>query len=272
MTFDMVTIDDQKIAYRTSAGNGSPVLLIHGNSCSSRTFQHQLISDLGRQHRLIAIDLPGFGDSQPLVGSIESLGFQGYGRLIARLVKALTLEDFVLVGWSLGGHVVLEAVDELAACKGALIYGTAPLAFPPDMASAFLPNPALTPAFNEVMSETEMQDFASAFFVSGYESIAPVFLEDIHRADGRARAAIASSIRPGGYKDEVQVVGTTRVPLAILHGDKEQLINPRYFDTITIPRLWRGSVQLVRDAGHAPHWEKPEQFNRLLSEFINDCR
>lgn len=271
MTLNTLTIDGQKIAYRTSTGGGSVVLLIHGNSCSSRTFQKQLDSEFGRHHRLIAIDLPGFGDSQPLTGSVESLGIQGYGRLVVSVAKALALEDFVLLGWSLGGHVAIEAIDELPECKGVLIYGTTPLAFPPDMAGAYLPNPALAPAFNEVMSEAEMQDFVSAFFAPGYASIDPIFIEDIRRADGRARAAIAASIRPGGYKDEVQVVGAMAIPFAILHGEHEQLINRGYFDTIAIPRLWRGSVQIVRDAGHAPHWENSAQFNRLLVEFVNDC-
>ena len=271
MLFDTLTVDGQTIAYTTSTGTGRSALLIHGNSSSRRTFQPQLESELGRMHRLVAVDLPGFGDSQPVTDPDAVLGIQGYGRVIVGVAKALGLEDAVLVGWSLGGHVALEAVNDLPGCKGVLIYGTPPLAFPPDMAAAFLPNPAMGAAFNPTLSDAEMQGFVEAFFAPGYGPIDTVFMDDIRRADGQARAAIAAGIRPGGYKDEVAVVGAMGVPLAVLQGEHEQLINRSYFDTLSMPTLWRGAVQVVPDAGHAPHWETPERFNDLLSAFLAEC-
>ena len=62
MQYDHLFIDEQRIVYTTSDGEGPAVLLIHGNSSSSRTFQPQLESELGRTYRMVAIDLPGFGD------------------------------------------------------------------------------------------------------------------------------------------------------------------------------------------------------------------
>ncbi len=240
-------------------------------SKSSRTFRPQFASELGRKVRLVAVDLPGFGASQPVTDPNAVLGIQGYGRVIASVAKAPGLDDCVLVGWSLGGHVALEAVDDLPGCKGVLIYGTPPLAFPPDMATAFLPDPAMGAAFNPMLSDAEMQGFVEAFFAPGYGPIDDTFMHDIRRADGQARAAIAAGIRPGGYKDEVAVVGGLRVPLAVLQGEYEQLINRGYFDTVSMPTLWRGAVQVVPGAGHAPHWETPERFNDLLSAFLTEC-
>jgi pimeloyl-ACP methyl ester carboxylesterase len=84
-----------------------------------------------------------------------------------KVVDALKLRDVVLVGWSLGGHVALEAVENIPGCKGVLIYGTPPLAFPPDMAAAFLPNPAMGAAFNPQLSEAEMHGFEARSFQEG---------------------------------------------------------------------------------------------------------
>src|SRR5579872_1636260 len=50
------------IAYLDSGGDGFPVVLIHGNSCSSQVFQKQFTT-FGPRYRLIAIDLPGHGKS-----------------------------------------------------------------------------------------------------------------------------------------------------------------------------------------------------------------
>lgn len=271
MQYDHISIEDQRVAYTTSGDQGPAVLLIHGNSSSSRTFQPQLESELSHAYRIVAIDLPGFGDSQPIADAASWLGIQGYGRLVTKVVDALRLRDVVLVGWSLGGHVALEAVEDIPGCKGVLIYGTPPLAFPPDMAAAFLPNPAMGAAFNPQLSEAEMQGFVQAFFAPGYVVSDDRFMDDIRRADGRARAAIAASIRPGGYKDEVDVVKNLRVPLAVVHGGQEQLINGAYFDGLTMPTLWRGAVQVIPAAGHAPHWETPSAFNAVLGDFLAEC-
>ncbi|HHW85206.1 MAG TPA: alpha/beta hydrolase [Chloroflexi bacterium] len=271
MPTDFLNVAGQTIACTTSPGDGLPALLIHGNSSSRRTFQRQLESELGRRHRLIAIDLPGFGDSQPIADPENGLGIQGYGRLVVKVVEALGLDSVVLVGWSLGGHVALEAVEDIPNCKGVLIYGTPPLAFPPDMGAAFLPNPAMAAAFNPQLTEAEMRGFVDAFFAPGYSTPDDRFLADIRRSDGRARAAIAASIRPGGYKDEVQVVAKLRTPLAVLHGAQEQLVNGAYFASIPMPTLWRGAVQEIADAGHAPHWETADVFNTLLADFLADC-
>jgi pimeloyl-ACP methyl ester carboxylesterase len=266
-----LTIDNQPIACTTSPGDGLAALLIHGNSSSSRTFQPQLESELGRNHRLVAIDLPGFGASQPIADPENGLGIQGYGRLVVKVVAALGLDEVVLVGWSLGGHVALEAADDIPGCKGVLIYGTPPLAFPPDMGAAFLPNPAMAAAFNPQLTEAEMRGFVDAFFAPGYTTPDDRFMTDIRRSDGRARAAIAASIRPGGYKDEVQVTANLRVPLAVVHGAQEQLVSGAYFDVVPMPTLWRGAVQVIAGAGHAPHWETPDAFNALLADFLADC-
>jgi pimeloyl-ACP methyl ester carboxylesterase len=190
---------------------------------------------------------------------------------VVKVVAALGLDEVVLVGWSLGGHVALEAADDIPGCKGVLIYGTPPLAFPPDMGAAFLPNPAMAAAFNPQLTEAEMRGFVDAFFAPGYTTPDDRFMTDIRRSDGRARAAIAASIRPGGYKDEVQVTANLRVPLAVVHGAQEQLVSGAYFDAVPMPTLWRGAVQVIAGAGHAPHWETPDAFNALLADFLADC-
>ncbi|HEY1015567.1 MAG TPA: alpha/beta hydrolase [Herpetosiphonaceae bacterium] len=265
-----ITINGQQVAYADSAGDGPAALLIHGNSSSGRSFRRQLESELGARHRLVALDLPGFGRSQP-VADPAALGLRGWAETVRGFVAALELDPVVLVGWSLGGHVALEAVGNLPAARGVLIFGTPPLAFPPAMEQAFLPHPAMAASFAAELSEDEMAGYVASFFAPGGGAERDGFMEDIRASDGRARAAVAASIQPDGYKDEVAVVAGLALPLAVLHGAEEQLVNGAYFDELAMPSLWRGAVQLIPGAGHAPHWEQPAAFNELLGAFMADC-
>jgi pimeloyl-ACP methyl ester carboxylesterase len=271
MQLHSVMIDDQQIAYRQSLGSGPAAVLLHGNSSSGLAFARQLDDEIGYIHRLVAFDLPGFGNSQPLHHPDAALGLQGSARMVVAAMHDLGLEDAVLVGWSLGGHVALEALSALPHCKGVLIFGTPPLAFPPAMDAAFLPNPAMAAGFNPSPSESEMRAYVESFFAPHTADIPPFFLDDMHRADGRARAAVGGSIRPGGYADEVEIVRHMHVPLAVLQGEQEQLVSLDYLRSLTMPTLWRGAVQVIPGCGHAPQWEQPAAFNALLSVFVEEC-
>ncbi len=110
MQLHSLMIDGQQIGYRQSMGSGPAVLLLPGNSSSGLAYECQLDDEIGLLHRLVAVDLPGFGDSQPVADPDAVLGIQGSANMIVKAVEALGLEDAVVVGWSLGGHVALEAL------------------------------------------------------------------------------------------------------------------------------------------------------------------
>jgi len=165
---------------------------------------------------------------------------------------------------------VLEAAKLLPRAVGFVIFGTPPLANPPDLENAFLPHPAIGAAFVEDLTLDQMEGFSAACLApdSGFD-VAP-FVADIARADGRARATMAASIVAGGFEDEVEIVRNLDRPLAIVLGECEQLINREYVEALEIPNLWRDQVQIIPGAGHSPQSETPERFNDLLAAFAAD--
>ena len=260
----------QEIAYYESSGSGSPVVLIHGNSASSLTFQAQMAGNLGQSHRVVAIDLPGHGESDRATDPAATYTMPGYAAVIAEVARELAADDGVFVGWSLGGHIVLEAVKLLPRAAGFAIFGTPPLAFPPDMENAFKPNPAMGAAFAEDLAEAEMAGFAAACLAPETSLDLAPFVADIRRTDGRARAVMGASIAPDGYEDEVEVVKHMTRPLAVLHGEHEQLVNDDYIRGLEIPTLWRGDIQMIPGAGHTPQVENPDVFSDLVASFASD--
>lgn len=264
---EMLQVAGQSIAVYQSRGTGPAALLVHGNSSSSRSFQHQLEGPLGERFRLVAMDLPGHGESPPASDPPATYTLPGYAKIMVGVAEQMGLANGVFVGWSLGGHIVLEASDQLPNAAGRVIFGTPPVGFPPAMAEAFLPHPAMTVAFHPSPTDEEMAAYVAAFFKPG-AAVPDFCYADIRRTDGQARAVLGGSIGPGGYRDEVEIVANLTAPLAILHGEHEQLVSLAYIQGLTIPTLWRGAVQVIADAGHAPHWEQPDQFNALLEAFL----
>ncbi|WP_420131194.1 alpha/beta fold hydrolase [Rhodopseudomonas sp.] len=257
-----------RIAYRQSAGSGPTVVIVHGNSASSRAFARQLNGALGAKYRLLVPDLPGHGESADAADPAATYTMPGYAAMLRELAAQLGALDAVFVGWSLGGHIVLEAAPDLPQAKGFAIFGTPPIAFPPAMEQAFLATPAMAYTFQPELNEEQARAYVAAAFRPGVAELPPEMVADVLRTDGRARGQLAASIGPDGYRDEIELVANLRQPLAVLHGAEEQLVNGTYFQTLTMPTLWRGQVQVIEGAGHLPQWEQADRFNALLDAFV----
>ena len=261
-------VGQQTIAAYESEGTGRPIVLIHGNSSSSRVWSKQLEGSLGRKYRLIAIDLPGHGDSAPAPDPEKDYSAAGYSACIAAIARQLDLKNAVFVGWSLGGHAVLEAASALPMAAGLMIFGTPPIGKGPDGFAGFkgLSNVAFTPD----PGEAEVDGWLEHAFAPKFNPIPPFFKADFRKTDGAARGYLGASAQQGLFQDEVALVGTElTIPLAVVHGAEEQIVDLDYLRRLTAPTLWRQAVQVIDKSGHTPQWEQPEAFAKLLDEFAS---
>jgi pimeloyl-ACP methyl ester carboxylesterase len=266
-----VEIAGQRIAFLESPGGGEgrPVIFVHGNSSSARTWLPVLDGGFGQRFRCLALDLPGHGQSDPASDHAD-YSIPGYAAVLAGFARALGAADAVVVGWSLGGHVALEAAPALPDAAGFVIFGTPPVGSAAQLAEAFLPNPAMSVGFAASVTEAEALAYAASFTAPGSALAASGFVPDILATDGAARAGLLASIGEGRFADQVAIAAGLRQPLAVLQGAGEQLVSLDYLRALTIPALWRGEVQLVPGAGHAPHQEVPRRFSELLADFSGD--
>ncbi|WP_375785523.1 alpha/beta fold hydrolase [Bradyrhizobium sp. Pha-3] len=258
---------EQTIAGFESAGTGRDILLIHGNSSSSQIWQKQLQGPLGAKYRLVSIDLPGHGSSSPAPDPGHGYSGAGYASCIAAAAKELGLKNAVVVGWSLGGHAVLNAAPSLPMAAGLMIFGTPPIAKTPDGFSGFKGLSATT--FTPAPSDAEIAAWLKTVFAPDYAPL-PAFVDtDFRRTDGNARGYLGASVQAGRFADEVEIVRGLRVPLAIVHGSEEQMVDLGYLQRLPAPTLWRGQVQVIDGAGHATQWERAEAFDELVDAFAS---
>lgn len=266
MTTATRQIAGEALAVTDVAGGEPTLVFIHGNSLSTRAWQHQLDAEELAAYRRVAFDLPGHGDSPPSPRPDERYTLPGYAACVTELVRTLDLGALVLVGHSLGGHIALEAAADVPQLAGVFITGTPPLATAADMQQAFRPVPELAHAFNGELSP----DAAMAWACAMTTGEAPDWmLANMRATDPRARASIGASAAAGEFRDEVEAIRAADFPVAVVHGADDALIATDYLQSLEVP-MWRDGVQLVSGGNHAWPSELPDEFNQRLLAFVRD--
>ncbi|HLY30410.1 MAG TPA: alpha/beta hydrolase [Ktedonobacterales bacterium] len=92
--------------YESGQPGAEPVVLIHGNAASARFYEHTL-ARLGERFYCVAPDLRGYGASEARPVD-ATRGLRDFADDVAALTHSLGLEQFHLVGWSLGGNIAMQ--------------------------------------------------------------------------------------------------------------------------------------------------------------------
>lgn len=264
-------INGCKIAYYENESTGPAILFLHGNSLAAETFKNQFENQhLYENYHLIAPDLPGHGESGKATDPDDDYTLSGFVAFIVDFMKALDVRDAILAGHSLGGHILMDAWEQIEErANGLVIFGAPPITIPIQMEYSHYENPAFELAFKEKLSDEEIQTLSKAFIKPGSE-VPSVITESINKADPVMRSILVSSTTPEKVKNEAEIIHKMKKPIAVFQGKEDQLLKHTYYELLDIPTLWQQKVHLIEDAGHCPQIENPEKLNELLVYFLEE--
>src|SRR5262249_35772796 len=102
------------------------------------------------------------------------------------------------------------------------------------------------------------------------DSSEPFLREAVARTDGYFRKRLFEAARAGEGVDQRLIVESSPVPIAVVNGGADRLVNLDFFDTVAYANLWEGHCHRLNRLGHAPFWEAPNDFNPVLERFLHD--
>ena len=267
-----IDVGPDRLAY-VELGDGPPVLLVHGLG-GNRTVWLETLPALARNHRVIAVDLPGFGASA--LGS-DGVSIPGYARTLERFCNRLGLGRLVLMGSSLGGWVSAdltlrspERVRGLVLIDAAGIVPTRPerLKAVAMMRGAELGAPHAPRFRAAVATRPGLRKLALKYTIADPTRLAAdlVYMALPGAPDPGFSPAFTAARRSwsDAWSDTLTEI---ECPTLILWGDRDALLPLRHAREWA--RLIRGSeLQVIPGAGHLPMLERPTLVNLALERFL----
>lgn len=261
-------VQGMNIAFARSEEERGTVLLVHGNSSCKEIFEEQVPYLSQQGFGVVAVDLPGHGESDDAADPRATYSFPGYAKVLDLLMTSLGISEYHVMGWSLGGHIGIEMWANFPSVRSLLITGTPPVRLSAVGASeGFLPSPDMDLAGKEAFSPEDCRRYATAM-LDGMPEETSVLWKAVARTDGRARHFMMENGLAGLGTDEVDAVSRCPKPLAVVQGKTDPFVNRDHLSRLTYRNLWLNNLILI-DGGHAPHWRCPAEFNRHLGDFLS---
>lgn len=251
-------------------GEGPPVILLHGLAGQWVSWL-ETIPALARAHRVIALDLPGFGHS-PMPA--EPISIPGYASIVEELMDVLGIDSAALVGISMGGFIAAElALSRPARVTRLVLVAAVGL-------SIERRRSGLLKAVARRVAPINVWVGARAERLTSRPGARKLFMRMSAAHPERLPAPLAAEQLKGegkpGWLDAVDALTSFRIrprlhqiarPTLIVWGEHDRLVPVRDADEFAraIPHARK---VVFADTGHSPQLERPEAFNALLAEFL----
>ncbi|HXQ59574.1 MAG TPA: alpha/beta hydrolase [Acidimicrobiales bacterium] len=276
--YNFFTIHGYRRAF-LSAGQGPPLLLIHGIGDSSSTWL-PVVESFAGDHRVIAPDLLGHGLSDK---PRADYSVAAYANGMRDLLSVLDIDRVTVVGHSLGGGVAAQfGYTFPERCERLVLVGTGGIARSVSvlLRLAAAPNADLfMPTFGSPVFKFGARMAAHGLRILGTdlgrdtEEILKVFDA---LPDAASRRAILRTLRSGvDWRGQVitmldRAYLAEGMPTLLLWGAHDAII-PVEHAYLAAEALPGSRLEIFEDAGHFPHRSDPERFVSVVRSFLDEC-
>jgi pimeloyl-ACP methyl ester carboxylesterase len=271
LRFRMVATPSHRLSL-LEAGTGPPAIAVHGLGATKASFL-ATVAALAPRFRVIAVDLPGFGDSDKPIGAPYDARY--FATAVVQLLDALELDRAHVIGNSLGGRVALEVglraperVDRLALLAPSMAWRRkrpwAPalrLVRPELGLLPHAPRPVVERVLDRFLPEAR-----TGWAAAGVDEFLRTFTTPRGRAAFYAAARQIYLEEPEGENGFWPRLRTLSRPALFVWGRRDTLVPLAFARHVTeaVP----AAQHLELDCGHVPQMERPRETHEAVERFF----
>ena len=246
--------------FAEDVGSGTPLVLVHGFLGSSDMWAPQ-IKFFKDDFRVIAPALPGFGNSSEM-NSCDSI--KCMAKAILSLLKKKKIKRFNLLGHSMGGMIVQEIAKITDENIMKLIcYGTGPRGNIPGRFETI--NQSRDKLKINGLKSTAHR-IAKTWFIEKEKAKYFYLCEEAGKQTS-IEAADNGLIAMKDW-DGVKNLKNIKNKTLIIWGDQDKAYNFNQVKTLN-ENIPNSDLKIIKGCSHNVHLEKPDEFNTIVSEFLN---
>lgn len=233
-----------------AAGSGEPLILLHSNGGSAYEYEH-VIEPLAEQFRVIAWDMPGQGDSDPL---LRHISVHDYADAVIAFMDALGIEKANVLGASIGGAICVA----LGARYAGRIKRNFIVECPYRPVSEWQKNWSNTEANYAPVTQ------ALERIKPRLRNVTPELLTrwniDRAKAGSKTCLSVMWALREYDIESDLKMLPADQV---LIFGDRSPTVGKveQYKAILTSP-----NVHIIKNCGHFPMIDDPEEFVRIIAQ------
>jgi pimeloyl-ACP methyl ester carboxylesterase len=266
-----VSLDGIRVRYLRS-GSGPPLLLLHGLLGYSFSWRFAMPM-LAQQATVYALDMPGAGFSERPVGLDCCL--KASAERLLRFLDAVGLESCDLLGTSQGGAVAMmaAAIAPQRVRRLILVNPVNPWSAPGRRRSRFLSSRAVTPLFLRLAPHLRMtHGFILRRLFGDAQTIRPGTLEGYSAPFTMPGAFINTLAVLRSWNRDLEQLKSmlpriSHIPALMVWGSADRAVTPESAHELQ-QHFQNCRLVMLEGVGHLPYEEVPEEFNRVITDFL----
>ncbi len=244
------------------AGEGMPVVLLHGWALGQHTYRDVILAIAAQGCRVIAPSMPGFGGTPELPG--EQFSLRGYAQWVADLLDMLEVEEpAVVVGHSFGGGVAIRfAHDHRRRVRSLVLVNSIG-------GSSWRQGRTLRSIAERPLWDWGLHFPGDVWPLRQATRVLPVVAEDLLPnlfRNPRAIVKVANLARRADLRSELEALRDDGMSVSILWGTRDGIIPRESFEALCVASGVEGTVV---DGSHSWLLADPAQFGEVIT---NDVR
>ncbi len=244
------------------AGEGLPVVLLHGWALAHHTYRGVIETIAAQGCQVIAPAMPGFGGSADLPG--DSFSLRGYAQWVADLLDTLEIEEpAVMLGHSFGGGVAVRFAHDFRSRVRSLVLVNS------IGGSSWRSGRTLRSIADRPLWDWGLHFPGDAWPIRQATRVVPVLVEDFLPnllRNPRAIVKVANLARRADLRLELETLRDSGLPISIIWGTRDGIIPRESFEALCIASGVQGTVV---EGSHSWLLADPQKFGEVIT---NDVR